>query len=377
MKNILFATPFFGFTGSEIALYNIIRHWSDSEQTQLFLSSIEHGPLLDSPNINIQCFCYKDSFSENNTLSKRVLKKVTNRIKYDYEIYLNKIFKDSNPDVCVLNTLIMTQYIPYLKKKKIPSILYVHEMDWTFSHFSGNELKDMVELPDMVICCSEASANGFRKIGRKHHLQVVYPGVDFSSIYISKKREQMLASLGISNDSKIIGMSGSLDKNKDPLMFVETANELLQKDGKYHFIWIGGNLNTGDYYYASCVAKSYGIEKKVKFVGYQKEDYYNYLNAIDVFFLTSVHDSFPLVMIEAGYLKKPVIGFNSGGINEFVKQKTGLIISERNSVSAAEAIDRYLKNINQIFDEEICFNNALAYSAENSAFNFKTHLESL
>ncbi len=56
------------------------------------------------------------------------------------------------------------------------------------------------------------------------------------------------------------------------------------------------------------------------------DEYYSWLNACDAFLLTSMVDPYPLVMLEAAYLQKPIIAFDSGGVTEFVKEGMGKIV---------------------------------------------------
>jgi glycosyltransferase involved in cell wall biosynthesis len=298
--------------------------------------------------------------------------------KINYQMaFLDYVINDFQPDTVVLNTLIMSEYLPFFKDKGIETVLYVHEMDWTFSHFSAEELRSIVSLPDKVFCCSEASRSGFEMLGRNKRISTVYPGIDFARISITKDRNKVVAELGIPVNSIVIGMSGSLDNNKNPKIFVQTAARLLTKNPAYFFVWIGGKQSTGDSYYAQQLALSYGIADKILFTGQlQAEDYYNCLQAVDCFFLTSRFDSFPLVMLEASYLKKPIVGFNSGGIAEFILDGTGMIISRRDVVTAADEIHAYLQN-RESFKPDLALQEAKMYSAAASGLHFHQSLKTI
>ena len=61
------------------------------------------------------------------------------------------------------------------------------------------------------------------------------------------------------------------------------------------------------------------------------------------FLLTSRQDPFPLVMIEAALLGKPIVSFPSGGVSEFVKEGMGIVtqdISIKQMVKAIRSIMR-------------------------------------
>lgn len=379
MRSVLFLTPFYGYTGSEVALFNIVENWPAASDRLAVATMFEKGVLAKENKESISHYCY-DSFAPapQNFFSKAFYS-VANRLhKINYRTaFLDYVINDFQPDTVVLNTLIMSEYLSFFKDKGIQTILYVHEMDWTFSHFSAEQLRSIVALPDKVFCCSEASRSGFELLGRNKRISTVYPGIDFARISITKDRNTVCSELGIPVNSIIIGMSGSLDNNKDPKIFVETAVRLLRKNPDYFFIWIGGKLSTGDAYYAQQLALFYGISDKVLFTGQlQAEDYYNSLQAVDCFFLTSLFDSFPLVMLEASYLKKPIVGFNSGGIAEFIQDGTGKIISRRDVVTAADEIHAYLQN-RVCFKPDLALQKASNYSAVASGFHFHQSLNTI
>ena len=59
---------------------------------------------------------------------------------------------------------------------------------------------------------------------------------------------------------------------------------------------------------------------------------FNYYQLIDVFVLPSRVDPFPLVMLEAGLMKKPFIGSKVDGIAELIENETdGLLFESGNS----------------------------------------------
>ncbi|MCX7954404.1 MAG: glycosyltransferase [Bacteroidales bacterium] len=62
----------------------------------------------------------------------------------------------------------------------------------------------------------------------------------------------------------------------------------------------------------------------------------------DVFLLTSLVDPYPLVMLEAAYLQKPIIAFIRGGVSEFVKKGMGKIVSYYCVEKLKNAIEEFI-----------------------------------
>jgi len=87
-----------------------------------------------------------------------------------------------------------------------------------------------------------------------------------------------------------------------------------------------------------------------------QDDIYHLYSVADLVVLPSRTDSFPFVMIEAGSFKKPFIGGNTGGIEEFIEDgKNGLLVDPENPKQLAEKIIYLLENpeIGKIMGEKL------------------------
>ena len=95
-----------------------------------------------------------------------------------------------------------------------------------------------------------------------------------------------------------------------------------------------------------------GLSKEVEIIPYQPKAKLNdFYNLCDVFVLPSITDwkgeqeGLGLVLLEAMACKKPVIGTNSGGIPDIVKNgETGLLVPEKDPEALADAIQKLLKD---------------------------------
>ena len=80
--------------------------------------------------------------------------------------------------------------------------------------------------------------------------------------------------------------------------------------------------------------------------------------------LTAKEDPFPLVMMEAAYLGKPIVGYNSGGISEFIQEGMGKSIDSFNPKDLTEAMIS-VENKTLIIDKEKLKNRALEFDIQN------------
>ncbi len=69
-----------------------------------------------------------------------------------------------------------------------------------------------------------------------------------------------------------------------------------------------------------------------------------YLKAFDIITLSSITEALPYMLLEAGYASLPIVASNVGGIPEIIEnQKTGMLVSPRNSEEIKSAIEYLIK----------------------------------
>lgn len=91
-------------------------------------------------------------------------------------------------------------------------------------------------------------------------------------------------------------------------------------------------------------AKSLIVYDAVRFLGVQPA-VANYINAADLFVLTSDTEGIPGVLLEAGFLRLPVVATRVGGVHECVLNgETGQLVDPDNEEKLAEVIFHLLQN---------------------------------
>jgi glycosyltransferase involved in cell wall biosynthesis len=159
------------------------------------------------------------------------------------------------------------------------------------------------------------------------------------SEYQSVDKEEVKNQLGIPLDAIIVGGCGLLEWRKGIDIFNYTALQVLNSTHKkVHFIWVGVTKKSEEYYHLMYDLQRMGILDKVHLIE-GAVDNLKYMACFDVFFMSSREDPYPLVMIEAGLNKTPVVCFeNSGGAVDFVGNEKELIIPYLDIKKASEAI---------------------------------------
>jgi glycosyltransferase involved in cell wall biosynthesis len=87
------------------------------------------------------------------------------------------------------------------------------------------------------------------------------------------------------------------------------------------------------------LAAALHVSESTIFEGY-KSDIFSELARIDILFVPSLSDAFPIVIMEGMAMGIPVVGTRVGGIPEMIQHRvTGLLVQPRDSVALAEAFE--------------------------------------
>jgi glycosyltransferase involved in cell wall biosynthesis len=132
----------------------------------------------------------------------------------------------------------------------------------------------------------------------------------------------------------VVGACGTADERKGVDLWLQMIDLLWPQvaDLDPLFLWIGGTAPDG---FADWAERS-PFASRVRFVG-RLENPYPWLAALDVFVLPSRTDPFPLVVLEAMLLGKPVVAFSVGDVAEQLGD-TGVLVPPLAFGSLAAAV---------------------------------------
>lgn len=179
--------------------------------------------------------------------------------------------------------------------------------------------------------------NYFGIDGRK--ITVVNNFIDPQKIKITRNNSEIRTELNLDESHYVIGFAGRFDiREKGIDILVKASEKVIAKHSDVVFVFIGDG--TDEYFLK---VETSGMMANFRIIN-TKVDIYNYMQIFDQFVLPSRIDPFPLVMLEAAYLKIPFIGSNVDGISEFVNDEVdGLLFQSENSKELEKKIMR-LKN---------------------------------
>ncbi|WP_426327163.1 glycosyltransferase family 4 protein [Pedobacter sp. R-06] len=318
MKKILFITHNLGRTGSEMLLWYSLTNLNKEKFLPLLFTK-DKGVLIDDLPSEIKHFL---PYKKNPKRSLRLLRSILKIFKIDsLEYQLSQIHKKNKVDFWYVNTIVIPEVYPIAKKLGVKVITHAHELPLAYNFVSYTGLETIISSSSALIGCSEAVCDKISDMGRPD-VNLLYGFIDINKITCTKSAAEVKADIGFNNHDFVWAISGKTSLIKGIDFLVSLLKELPEN---VKIIWIGGEEDTGIYYYTKKTVEN-KFPGRVRFLGAQSKEYYNCLNAGDAFLLLSREDSFPLVMLEAAALGKPIVGFNSGGISEFLKENTGIVV---------------------------------------------------
>ena len=148
-------------------------------------------------------------------------------------------------------------------------------------------------------------------------IQTFYNHIDVDAVQSTQvSRQEARHSLGLSQDVWIVGNVGRLHHDKDQATLIEAfARALPNLPASALLVIIGkGPLENN----LKQLAADMGIQNQVKFMG-QVPNAKKFFKAFDVFALTSDHEPFGMVLLEAMAAEVPIVCSDCGGGCEVVR----------------------------------------------------------
>jgi glycosyltransferase involved in cell wall biosynthesis len=168
-------------------------------------------------------------------------------------------------------------------------------------------------------------------------VEVLYMGSDKPEILSDALIVEYKKSLHI-GESFMIGLVGRINPFKGQYLLVEAMEQLISEGLDIQAYIVGHAMEASYLETLKKDSSDKGLENKIHFLGFEKNPH-RFMQACDVVLMTSKHETFGLVTIEAMQVGTAVIGANSGGVLEIIDDnETGLLFESQNSHSLAEQI---------------------------------------
>jgi glycosyltransferase involved in cell wall biosynthesis len=139
--------------------------------------------------------------------------------------------------------------------------------------------------------------------------------------------------LGQASEAPLIGTVARLSAQKNPFMFVEAAARLLRDLPDARFVWCGGGELEAA---ARSHAQQLGVAGACRFLGH-RDDAHQIVAALDVFWLTSDYEGWPLAPLEAMALRVPIVATDVIGTRDLLSSGGGLLVPQGDAPALAAA----------------------------------------
>ena len=182
-------------------------------------------------------------------------------------------------------------------------------------------------------------------IGSEGKFVLIYNGIEVEKFCQQIDGQGLRSELGLEPDSKLVGMIGRLDEQKNPLDLIRTAAIVVEAYPGVQFLIAGdGPLR------AECeqLIQSLGLEGVVFLLGY-RSDIPAILSILNLTVMSSLWEGLPIAFLEAMAAGKPVVANDVDGARDVVIDgETGYLVPPHQPPAMAERILTLLN------DDELC-----------------------
>ncbi len=267
--------------------------------------------------------------------------KVNLRNKFDFNGFkkLKNILKEISPDVVVssmfsANTIFRILQPKFGYKSIAREHNIYHEKKWwqkkMDKHLSKRSEKIVAVSKSVVEFASKQAGIPIDKF------EVIHNGVEIDFINnfrVLNSKDSLRQKLGIHQDDIIFLNVGRLKKQKQQDVLIDSFKDVVSKNQNAKLLIVGRGPEED---YLNKKIADNNLSDNVNLVGYT-EGVLDYYGAADVFVLSSKHEGFPNVAIEAMAFGLPLISTKVPGVDEFlVDGQNGFLVEElKESISDA------------------------------------------
>ncbi|MGS0748164.1 glycosyltransferase [Halpernia sp. GG3] len=313
-KKILLISHDAARTGAPIMFLDFVR-WIKTKHADYEISIIidKDGPLLEE----FRKYAFVYILHKNYNYK---IKRLNNILERQYEASIFRKINSQKWSFIFSNTITNGKILEKINTSDIPLFSYIHELENSINFYNKrNRVAATLEKTDFFFCGSEMVKFNLienHKI-KPENTEVVYSFKEIKKNIVNKEiRINLKSHYKIPHEAVVVAMLGTFEWRKGNDLFIRTCIENTNKN--IYFVWVGID-NTDEYDKINYDLHKYQIKPKLILIP-SSENYSDFYNIIDIFYLSSREDPYPLVMVEASSYGIPIICFKgAGGTEEFIK----------------------------------------------------------
>jgi glycosyltransferase involved in cell wall biosynthesis len=157
-------------------------------------------------------------------------------------------------------------------------------------------------------------------------------------IYNGTTKPKKLNKIIKPKNTLVLGLATRVRNQKGLRELIDSFGQLTPPKAKKLELWIIGDGPDED-----SLKQRAESHPEIKFLGF-KEDWLEYVNALDIFVFPTYTEGFSLSLLEAAMLEKPIIATSVGGNPEIINSKTGILIPPKDVPALSEALQELINN---------------------------------
>lgn len=335
MKKYLHIITSLDIGGAETMLLRLIKHKSNLVQSTTVISLTNNGKIgeaLEEIGVKVICLEIKSWSS----VFKALLK-------------LKKIIRNERPTIVhtwMYHANIFGGIAAYLAKSQniIWSIrrseLTINESLSTFIVMKIGAIFSSI-IPKSIVHVAESGLKNHQKYGYKSNNTLVIPnGFDLEKLkYDQIARKKIRNELNLNDNQILIGCVGRFHVSKGYETLISSSANVLKLHKNVKYLLIGRNLDKENSILIEWINKT-GFSENFIMVG-EKHNIPEYMNAMDVFCLSSITEGFPNVLGEAMASGLPCVATCVGDV-EKITGDTAILIEPNNNELLSKGLNKIL-----------------------------------
>lgn len=304
------------------------------------------GPLrkkLDQVGASTLIFEYVWWCSINLRTSQEIARRFNDSFRTTLGIIREKIEK-INPDIVSTNTMVIPWGAVIASTLNKPHVWFVHEfgvLDHGLKFYLPfRQILKIIRDSSNIIC---TNSDAVRKVlfgdALDGNILTIRYHIDIAPDQLIRDKDVYFSKV----DATRIIISSAIGESKGQKDAILAVRELVRKRRNVELVILGYSAARYLEELKDLVEKE-GLEEDIRFHGY-KENIFSIVNQADVVLMCSRNEAFGRVTLEAMLLKKPVLGTNSGGTPELIKEGfNGLLYKPGDYEELAAKIEYLMEN---------------------------------
>ena len=249
---------------------------------------------------------------------------------------LNHFIKSNHIDIIHAHDNIASLSAYLTKKRYQLNVKVISHIHNCYPWLEGNGIYKKIDQwirpkYDYNIACGKTVYNYYKQYApyfNQEKTTILSNAIDMSLLGTTSqsKIDELKETFNISSHQTIIGYIGRLSEQKGMIPFIKELVNYKEQFTDCQFLIIGSGEQEDE---IKQLIKTLGLDDLFVFTGFQA-DIYPFYQLIDIFFLPSLYEGLPMVLLEAMGSAVPTISMDVGSIGEVIEnKKNGLLVNAR------------------------------------------------